>query len=80
MTSAHWHSSIPPELRELCESVCKHAPGQIDALMLKSQGYGAGRIGRVLGITESAARGRLDRATLKIRKEQERREGNAGQN
>ena len=80
MTSAHWHSSIPLELRELCETVCKHQPRQLDALMLKSQGYGEARIGRVLGITASSARGLLERATLKIQKERERREGNAGRN
>jgi hypothetical protein len=73
--SAHWHSSVPPELRELCESACKHAPRQLDALMLKSQGYGTTMIGRVLGITEKAARGLLDRAELNVRQEQAARFG-----
>jgi hypothetical protein len=41
--------------------------------MLKSQGYGAVRIGRVLGITENAARGLLDRAALNIQQEQDAR-------
>lgn len=75
MTSAHWHSSIPPELRELCEAACKHAPRQLDALKLKSHGYSAHRIGRVFGITEKGARGLLERAQLNVEKEAAARGG-----
>lgn len=75
MTSAHWHSAVPHELRELCEAACVHAPRQLDALKLKSHGYGAVMIGRVLGITEKAARGLLERAELNVRQEQAARQG-----
>jgi len=73
--SAHWHSSVPHELRELCETACAHAPRQLDALMLRSHGYGPTLIGRTLGITEKAARGLLDRAELNVRQEQAARTG-----
>ena len=75
MASGHWHSTVPPDLRELCEAACKHAPRQLDALMLKSQGCGPKRIGRILGITEQAASGLLARAELNIRQEQAARQG-----
>jgi DNA-binding CsgD family transcriptional regulator len=75
MTSAHWHSSISPELRELCETAC--TPRQIEALVLKSQGYGAGRIGWVLGINEGSARRLLNRAILNVQQEEEKRKANA---
>jgi hypothetical protein len=84
MASAHWHSSVPPELRELCESACKDPKTgesyrrQLDALKLKSHGYGPVMIGRVLGITEKAARGLLDRATLNVEQEQAARQGYPG--
>lgn len=73
--SGHWSSTVPPDLRELCETACKHAPRQLDALKLKSHGYGAERIGQVLGITEKAARGLLARAALNIQQEQAARQG-----
>jgi hypothetical protein len=82
--SAHWHSSVPPELRELCEKACRNPKTgepyhrQIAALQLKSQGYGPTLIGRVLGVTEKAARGLLDRATLNVKQEQAARQGYQG--
>jgi len=75
VSSAHWHSSIPPELRELCEAACQHAPRQLDALKLKSHGYGAVRTAQVLGVTEKAVRGLLARAELNVRQEQAARSG-----
>ena len=74
MASAHWHSSVSPELRELCDAACAHAPRQLDALRLKSHDYSTALIARVLAITEQAARRLIDRATANVQREQMRRE------
>lgn len=79
--SSGWHSSVPPELRELCEAACRNPRTgeiyhrQIDALKLKSHDYSARRIARVFGITDKAVRDLLERAALNVQKEKAARGG-----
>jgi DNA-binding CsgD family transcriptional regulator len=60
-------ASTPPELRAVIERVC--TPRQIEALKWKATGCGARRIGVILGIDESAARGLLRRAERNVQQE-----------
>jgi DNA-binding CsgD family transcriptional regulator len=61
----HWPAGIPPDLADLMEHACTDA--ELDALEWKARGYGTRRIAERLGISHTAARDRLARASRKIR-------------
>lgn len=56
--------TLSPELRELAERVCTSK--ELEALKLKSAGYGRRRIAIVIGISETAVRDRLRSAERKL--------------
>jgi DNA-directed RNA polymerase specialized sigma24 family protein len=56
-------------LRELIEKAC--TPKQVEAVKYASVGYGPRRIARVLGISVTSVKDRLERAELNIRKARE---------
>lgn len=57
-------SQLPPAVRETAERVCTER--EITALRLWENGCGYRRIGLILGISMSSARGRVHRAIDKI--------------
>jgi hypothetical protein len=59
-----WPDGMPAELAARIAAVC--TPAEQAALRLKAAGYGRRKIADVLGISESAARGRLDSARRKL--------------
>lgn len=56
-------------MRELVEKAC--TAKQLEAVKYASIGYGPRRIARVLGISVTSAKERLERAELNIRKARE---------
>jgi DNA-binding CsgD family transcriptional regulator len=62
-------------LRALIEQVC--TPKQIEVVKLKARGLGVSRMGRVLGISREAVRGRLAGAELNIRRARDRADESA---
>jgi DNA-binding CsgD family transcriptional regulator len=58
---------VDPRLRALIERVC--TTKEIEVLKLKAAGYGLRPMARILGISRSSVRSRLDAASQKIAKE-----------
>jgi hypothetical protein len=63
----HGWDAVPEPVRRAAQARCTSK--QLDALMLAAAGYGARRAGRILGISPSAYRARLDAGMLLIRDE-----------
>lgn len=57
-------ATLPPELRELAQSVC--TPKELEALRLWDAGAGYRRVGLMLDISPSTARDRVQRALRKM--------------
>lgn len=63
MTKAVDDQRILETARRIC------TPNELYALELYHRGFGYRTIGRILGISRDAARGRIERAMVKIRQE-----------
>lgn len=66
-------SDVPPEVRDLAEEVLTDK--QLLALKLWNNGAGYRRIGIILGVSMSTARGRVTRAVDTLNREMEARGG-----
>jgi DNA-binding CsgD family transcriptional regulator len=63
----HGWAAMPESVRSAAQARC--TPMKLDALKFTAAGYGARRVGRILGISPQAYKSRLDGAMLKIRDE-----------